>query len=82
MESIPLVNEFDIASSTQNDERFGEITMSYASYDPTKRFSSETKSKFPLIIWLHGPNVTLGPISISIVAYSPVVTLFPSASDT
>ena len=51
---IPLVNEFDIASSTQNDERFGEITMSYASYDPTKRLSSETKSKFPLIIWLHG----------------------------
>lgn len=41
---IPLIDEFDLAGNFAH----GDISLPYASYEP------ETKTKSPLIIWLHG----------------------------
>lgn len=42
---MPLIDKFDLTGSFTH----GDVTMSYASYEP-----ETTNSKSPLIIWLHG----------------------------
>ncbi len=44
-----IVDEFEFSQYEYTDKKFGDMTLSYASYSPEK-----DNQKNPLIIWLHG----------------------------
>ncbi|HOB16569.1 MAG TPA: prolyl oligopeptidase family serine peptidase [Defluviitoga sp.] len=46
----PQIDKFTFGSEFYRDERNGDITLTYAAYEP----EIKTASKSPLIIWLHG----------------------------
>jgi len=46
----PQIDKFTFGSEFYSDERNGDITLTYAAYEP----EIKTSSKSPLIIWLHG----------------------------
>ena len=45
----PLLDEFELASVTYEDEEYGTIDLTYAHYSP-----AEDGGAHPLIVWLHG----------------------------